>query len=365
MSSKEEWTKLKKRLNRKKVFAGFDGYIDLLYSVVQKETGGEKQIYRHSREFAQSLLETSGKSSEYEILLKSRRVGGNAPLMSIGMAAMGVSVCCAGAFEEQTVRKIKGVPGSVAKNLKLYSAGNPAVTIALEFEDCKYMLADCKALQDITYKKLEEKIGKKELGKKILEADLIAAVNWAALPGLKGILEKYIFSKEAVENYVEGLSSKWLFLDLSDIRKKEADELQAYFCTIAQAARHTGFRTCLSLNENELRVLADKLGIAETSEEQMLQEIRAFIKIEEVILHAMEKSVYCSDGTIEEVPKKICRHPVITTGAGDNFNAGVCVGKLLEFPPRVQIEMGNSAAEYYVTYGHSGNLEDILNWKRR
>jgi Sugar kinases, ribokinase family len=355
MVSKEKWKIFEKRLGTKKVFAGFDGYTDMLYSVVQQEKGEAKQVFRRSEDFARRLLETSGISSEYEILLKCKRLGGNAPLMSIGMAAMGAAVSCAGLFGEKETE----IENRLTGRLKLYSMGEPAVTVALEFEDCKYMLADCGKLQYITYKKLEEALGQEDINDKILEADLIAAVNWAALPELRSILEKLFISRKNIGK----MAHKWLFLDLSDIRKKEGMEIKIYFRTIEQIAEYTGIKTCLSLNENELHVLAKKLDIIENSEVEKLREIRKCLKIREIILHAMKKSMYCSEEEIAEVPKEICRHPIITTGAGDNFNAGVCVGKLLGLPPASQIEMGNFAAEFYVTYGYSGNLEEILKWK--
>lgn len=357
MESKEMCRAFERKLSTKKVFAGFDGYTDMLYSVVQWEKGKTKQIFKRSEDFARRLLETSGISSEYEILLKCKRLGGNAPLMSIGMAAMGAEVSCVGLFGKRAAE----IENRLTGRLKLYSMGDPAVTVALEFEDCKYMLADCGELQHITYMRLEEALGEGNIDDKILEADLIVAVNWAALPELESILEKLLFSKKSAGK----MKHKWLFLDLSDIRKKEDMEIKTYFRMIKQIADYTGVRTCLSLNENEFHVLAKKLDIIENSEAGKLRKIRECLKIREVILHAMKKSIYCSEEEIVEVLKGICSHPVITTGAGDNFNAGVCAGKLLELPPKGQIEMGNSAAEFYVTYGHSGNLEEILKWKER
>ena len=138
MVSKEKWKIFEKRLGTKKVFAGFDGYTDMLYSVVQQEKGETKQVFRRSEDFAGRLLETSGISSEYEILLKCKRLGGNAPLMSIGMAAMGAAVSCAGLFGEKEAE----IENRLTGRLKLYSMGEPAVTVALEFESNAYRLKD-------------------------------------------------------------------------------------------------------------------------------------------------------------------------------------------------------------------------------
>ena len=57
------------------------------------------------------------------------------------------------------------------------------------------------------------------------------------------------------------------------------------------------------------------------------------------------------------------RAPVITTGAGDNFNAGICVAKLLDLPPKEQLNVGNRAAEYYVTNGYCANFQHVIREK--
>lgn len=354
MERERKQRQFRQKLGKKKAFAGFDGYTDLLYSVVQSEKQGTKQMFKLSEEFAKSLLETSGMSSEYEIVLRNRRVGGNAPIMSIGMASMGANVSCVGLFKKDDLMIGNDLDGE----LNLYSWGSPATTVALEFEDCKYMLADCGEMKCITCQNLEEVMKENKIDRDILKYDLIAIVNWAAIPELKIIL-KNMFLSEADAGKMD---HKWLFLDLSDIKTKEKKEIEEYFAVIKQIRDLTGINTCLSVNENELRVLREKLQILSVCEEEVLQEVRKILHVTEIILHAMKKAVYCSEEEMVTTQKKICTHPVLTTGAGDNFNAGVCVGKLLELKAEEQLQMGNHAAEFYVTHGYSGKLEEVLDW---
>lgn len=337
---------LKERIRKKKVFAGFDGYIDLLYSVVEGETGGEKEVFKESGEFVENLIRTSGMSSEYEILLKERRIGGNAPLMSIGMASMGADVCCAGLFGEN----------GEDLNLNVYSLGEPAVTIALEFQDCKYMLADRRGMETVTYENLVHTMGEDAIQDKILQADLIAAVNWSAMPGLTEILEHLLDGD--VQKQTE--KKRWLYLDLSDIRARSAEQVKDYFRVIKKIAVYAGFSTCLSVNQNELEILEDRYKIYGEKKEK-LQKLRNCLQIDELIYHGMSEAVFCTKEILEKTKKQVFKDPVLTTGAGDNFNAGVCIGKLLDLSPKEQLEIGNRAAEFYVCHGCSAKLEDVLN----
>lgn len=338
-------------LHEKKVFIGFDGYTDLLYSVVKEENSGEKEFYRCSEEFVENLRNTAGISSEYEIVLKEKRIGGNAPIMSIGMASMGADVSCAGLFDDQ----IEKLEERIRKHLNIFSMGEPAISLALEFQDCKYMLADCRKLEAITYDNLIQTMGEDCVKDIIWGADLIAIVNWSAVSALTEMVE-HIFQK--------GTSDckkipKWLYLDLSDVRAKDFNDLKKYFNVIKQVKKYMECQVCLSVNQNEWNVLEQRYQIR-AGQKQSIMKLREKIGVDEIVYHGLKEAVFCSEGVWIKTEKNVCDKPKITTGAGDNFNAGVCMAKLLELSPMEQLEMGNKAAEFYVTYGYSARLQQLI-----
>ena len=61
--------------------------------------------------------------------------------------------------------------------------------------------------------------------------------------------------------------------------------------------------------------------------------------------------------------KKMCRlipffvsDPKISTGAGDNFNAGFCAAQLLELDLESSVILANAVSGYYVRTGTSAQL---------
>ena len=72
------------------------------------------------------------------------------------------------------------------------------------------------------------------------------------------------------------------------------------------------------------------------------------------------------DGEYFEVEGPFCANPKLTTGAGDNFNAGFIFGCLQGYDPADCLKLGVATSGYYVRNAHSPNLEQVraflLDW---
>ena len=53
--------------------------------------------------------------------------------------------------------------------------------------------------------------------------------------------------------------------------------------------------------------------------------------------------------------------PKITTGAGDHFNSGFCLGKLLGFTTERCLLIGVTTSGFYVRTGQSPSIPDLAN----
>jgi sugar/nucleoside kinase (ribokinase family) len=54
--------------------------------------------------------------------------------------------------------------------------------------------------------------------------------------------------------------------------------------------------------------------------------------------------------------------PKISTGAGDNFNAGFCAAQLLQLDLESSVILANAVSGYYVRTGTSAQLPGIINF---
>lgn len=61
---------------------------------------------------------------------------------------------------------------------------------------------------------------------------------------------------------------------------------------------------------------------------------------------------------------RFCRlhDPKISTGAGDNFNAGFCAAQLLQLNLESSVILANAVSGYYVRTGTSAQLSGIINF---
>ena len=71
-------------------------------------------------------------------------------------------------------------------------------------------------------------------------------------------------------------------------------------------------------------------------------------------------------GAASIVKGPFCEKPLISTGAGDHFNAGFCLGKLLGFDNIDSLLTAVSTSGFYVRTAVSPNLTDLAgfleNW---
>ena len=76
-------------------------------------------------------------------------------------------------------------------------------------------------------------------------------------------------------------------------------------------------------------------------------------------LHVMGEGHCMGDGRFLSLPTVNIESPVLTTGAGDNFNAGVIAGLLAGLPLEAGLRMGTMTASFYVATGRSPTLPEL------
>jgi len=152
------------------------------------------------------------------------------------------------------------------------------------------------------------------------------------------------------------------FFDLADPEKRSVDDLRA---ALAAIARFEPFgRVTLGLNLKEAQQVAIALGIASPAEDEATLRaaaaaIRAKLAVHTVVIHPRESAACATAAGTAWVPGPFTEKPLITTGAGDHFNAGFTTGQLLNLDPEGCLSVGVCTSGHYVRTGESPSLGAI------
>ena len=115
------------------------------------------------------------------------------------------------------------------------------------------------------------------------------------------------------------------------------------------------------------RLTAEKLGFAFADTDDMLL-ARTGMTLQQMF--ALGGEPYFREREYETVCAAAqLQRTVISTGGGDNFNAGFCTGLLLGCDVRQCLLLGMGASGYYVGNGHSADLQELTshmkNWNNQ
>src|SRR5258707_5231108 len=160
-----------------------------------------------------------------------------------------------------------------------------------------------------------------------------------------------------------------LFFDLADPEKRTSEDILRALELIGHFQKY--FDVVLGLNEKEGYEIADKLGIqsGDGSPEDLVKlarQIHLRIQVDSIIVHPTAYAVASGPDGAFLVKGPFTPKPKITTGAGDHFNSGFCLGKLLGFPTEQCLLTGVTTSGYYVRTAQSPGVSELAamlrNW---
>jgi hypothetical protein len=349
-------------ISRQHATIGLDGFVDEIIAVVDKRESADKFTRIPTlAAFGKRITRAAGKSLNAELVVHRVKLGGNGPIMANAMAAFGVKVSYIGnlghphihpAFEE------------LAKRAAVYSIAEPGHTDALEFEDGKLMLGKHTSLRDITWDNLVARIGRENLQQLFANAALVGLQNWTMIPAMSDIWQHVL--AEICPKLPAGPTRKFFF-DLADPEKRDPRDIKAAVELLAKFQPY--FETYLGLNEKESFEIGHVLGYTGATEgEQAVKEVAGFIqkylRISTVVVHPRAYAVAASADGVVKVDGPFVEKPLISTGAGDHFNAGFCLGKVIGADNETALQIGVGTSGYYVRTAKSPSMSDLAGFLR-
>lgn len=342
-------------------FLGLDGFVDEIIAVVD-ERRSEKEYTRIPTigALAERLAAAAGRSTNVELVTTRTKLGGNGPIMANALAALGVKVTYLGALGYPTLHPVFD---EFARLAEVHTIADPGRTDALEFEDGKLLLGKMFPLAEVTWENITRH-GKRALVEHhMANASLVGFVNWTMLPYMSDIWE-------AMQNEIcPKLPSRgsWMFFDLADPEKRPRAERQRALDLIVKFQKH--YECVLGLNEKEAFEVAGVLGLSEFGHsrsdlQSLTAAIRKAVPVNTVVIHPTRHALACSGGEVADIDGPYVAKPLITTGAGDHFNSGFVLGKMLGLTNAQALLCGVSTSGFYVRTGRSPAPSDLVGLMR-
>ena len=345
-------------LGQTQALVGLDGFVDEIVAVVDKRTADGYEPVATIAQLAGKFAAAAGKSGNYELVVKQRKIGGNGPIMANALASVGLGVTYVGNLGEP---EIDPAFAPLAEKATVVSVGQPGHTDALEFDDGKLMLGKIETLDEVTWDNLIDAIGQDKLVGMLGESTLIGMVNWTMLAGMSEIWVRLL--EDVVPALPEG--RRHLFIDLADPEKRlDGDIAEALAILGRIQAAESGLEVTLGLNLKEATGIADVLGLPaladpEASVETLAVSIRERLHLECVVVHPRTGASAATADDAATFAGPFVQKPKISTGAGDHFNAGFCVGRVLGLPLEQCLAVGTATSGYYVRNAQSPTGEQL------
>jgi hypothetical protein len=345
------------------VLIGFDGFVDSIIAVVEKRYDAQRyDPVETIAQFGGKIRAAAGQSSNYELVVKLEKLGGNGPIMANALASFGLPVTYVGCLGYPAVHPVFE---GLARRARCLSIANPGLTDALEFQDGKLMLGKHHTLKEVNWQRICEVIGAEPFARIVGESRLVGIVNWTMLPHMNSILQHLI------DEVLPGLAPptggrRLLFIDLADPEKRTRDDIALVLrlCSALQAQADV----ILGLNLKEAVQVAGVLGVGPTTDpeasiESLARAIRERLDLHVVMIHPRAGAAACGrDGGAVRSARFVgpfVARPRLSTGAGDVFNAGFCLACLAGLPLEQALASGTAASGYYVRNAASPTLEDL------
>ena len=335
---------------------GLDGFVDSIIHVVRKrQSATEFQRLERMDDFGQLIKEASGLSMNFEFVTQLEKLGGNGPIMANALLDLGFPLTYVGLLGRPNIHPVFE---EFAQRAEVVSIEEPGYTDAVEFVDGKLMLGKHASLANATWETLTSLVPVERLRAMFGEARLVALVNWTMLPFMSQIFERLL--GEVVPAL--GGRRRWIFFDLADPSKRTHGDIERALQLIREFER--GFGVILGLNFNESRQIGDVLGLRSPEMEHdavvsHAEAIRECLAVDTVVVHPSAFAAAADAGSKAAVNGPYTSNPKITTGAGDHFNAGFCLGRILGADLESSLQLGVATSGYYVRNAASPSATEL------
>lgn len=332
---------------------GFDGFVDRVREVVDQRDG--PQTYRALDElatFGERIHASAADGASYasEWCQLGTRCGGHVAHLSRAMVRLGCRPTLFGTFGTPLHRQFR----EEFSNCELHSFGQPTVTDVIEFDDGKLMFQDTGRQRTLNWETIRERVGLETIADAVDGTPLFGLGYWAFLPRMATIWDGIRTDLWPVLSDPPAS----ILVDPADVRQVTTKRLRAG--RDALAALDDTVPVTMSGNYAETMVLAG-LDSREDSDSLTAAADRArkALGVTRYAAHSpVASTLATADGTVRAaVPRT--DEPVLTTSAGDHFNAGLVLARLAGVTGGAELVVGNAVAGHFVRTGEPPSYDEV------
>lgn len=345
-------------IKKKTCFLGFDGYVDSLYSVVQKRKNADEWTKMNTlKDFGELLINIAGSSANVERVLKKRIFGGFAPNTCRAMNAIGANIFIIAALGYPKLHELYvSLP-----NVESFPIANPGQTLGLEFNDGKVMITDFEPILNINWKTIIDIIKLDKMIHLVDSSDILGFGHWALVPSLNDIWKHFL---NEIFPSISNLKDKLFFVDIADIRKRSANDLYELIDILQKINDY--IPVLLSANDQEAlyltRVLMKSNNIDKPQISDLIEcgkNINQKVNLSYLVIHSPHFATISTEEDHYWITEGFTSKPKFTVGAGDHFHSGTVLGISSKLSPPEAILMGNALTALFVRTGESPNFEQL------
>jgi hypothetical protein len=347
---------------------GLDGFVDQIVGVVDKRTDAEHYTrIKTMSEYSKRIAGGSGLSCNIEIVPIKQKLGGNGPIFANALKKQNMKVTYIGSVGATAVHPIFA---ELSDGSRMIGLEEPGQTSAYEFTDGKIIVSMVQHFKNITWEKITQTIGMDEFVRIFEASSLIGFENWTMIPNMSEVW------LNVIERVLPALTvpprEKTVFFDLADPEKRDGPDIRKALDLIGRFTG-AGFQTILGLNKKEACEIYELYcgGIGDYRSvplKQLTLDLKEALNIKCLVIHPVDAASCALDGGYCCVAGPYCADPVLTTGAGDNFNAGFVTGWINGFDAEECLLCGAAASGFYVRRGRSPETAELaqflLDWKK-
>ncbi len=225
------------------------------------------------------------------------------------------------------------------------------------------MLGKYESVSGLDWDTVERSVGADMFAQVVHRSRLIGMTNWTMLNKIETVYAKIgeLLGDEEVPD------RKHIFVDLADPAKRTAEDIRGVFTLLSKLQAQAD--VVLGLNLSESTQALEVLGLdvpadPEAAIEATAGAIREKMDIAGCVVHPRKGAAAAlrdGDGGVSSASflGPFVEKPKLSTGAGDNFNAGFCLGLLAGLPIEQCLCSGVGTSGFYVRNARSPQLDEL------